>query len=839
MFSCIIPTVHGNPLRMRATSSAINTLAVAALAIRAAGCAMGFDADPVQRPQDGGDVPVDSTWDVPPDVPVELQDTADATDAEADCAAPYTDCSGECVDLGSDTDNCGTCGHECPAPYSHTVATCEEGECGVACQHGWVDNDGDPGCETACAGSGVETCNGLDDDCDGSPDDGYACVLGTDVACLTTCGSVGTGTCTASCLLPAPLECDPPEETCNGLDDDCDDVADDGFDPPCTGCTPDCDGRECGPDPVCEESCGECTPPDTCNAAGQCVCTPDCTGRTCGLDPVCHLSCGTCTPPAVCSASGNCVCTPNCDGRECGPDPVCGTSCGACTLPETCNALGSCVCLPDCGTRECGLDPACGASCGTCVLPETCDVTGTCACTPSCGSRVCGPDPVCGHSCGICAPPLVCNSSGLCVPSCTPDCSGRVCGPDPVCSTSCGLCTSPLSCNAAGQCVCIPDCTGRSCGPDPVCGLSCGSCTFPLVCNGLGQCECVPDCTGRECGPDAYCGTSCGTCVSPETCNGSGICTCVPDCTGLECGPDPVCGQSCGTCTAPETCNASGACECIPSCAGRECGDDGCGGTCGTCLSNETCDGTGHCVCVPACTGLECGPDTCGGTCGNCVSPETCDPLGQCNQCAPVVRYGFDASAEGWISGGYGNDWARGAPTSGPLGDINGPGGLWATDLAGNAATCADSWIESPAIDLSPYAGRTITLVFWTWYEFSPCDVWFVHEDYSGGVVEVWNGSSWTYLTPIGGYGGGSLELSDGTGDPPPCSGLANSIDGRTGFYPRSNNLVWRRIRVNLTSYATSGIKVRMHFGAHDKYICNPYTDGWYVDEVSIVVDPC
>jgi len=69
------------------------------------------------------------------------------------------------------------------------------------------------------SGAGTETCNGLDDDCDGSTDEG--------LNDLGACG-VSTGECA-----PGRLQCigalptcvggvGPTPETCNGLDDDCD-----------------------------------------------------------------------------------------------------------------------------------------------------------------------------------------------------------------------------------------------------------------------------------------------------------------------------------------------------------------------------------------------------------------------------------------------------------------------------------------------------------------------------------------------------------------------------------------------------------------------------------------
>jgi len=94
-------------------------------------------------------------------------------------------------------------------------------------------------------------------------------------------------------------------------------------------CEKDCTGRDCGPDPVCGESCGNCDSNQTCSAAGKCECEFASCGETC------------CAQGQVCA--NNACCTPDCGVRECGLDPVCNSSCGECLPDEDCNINGQCV----------------------------------------------------------------------------------------------------------------------------------------------------------------------------------------------------------------------------------------------------------------------------------------------------------------------------------------------------------------------------------------------------------------------------------------------------------------------------------------------------------------
>jgi len=95
-----------------------------------------------------------------------------------------------------------------------------------------MDGDGDPN-DTDCdpldplvSANGLESCNGIDDDCDNDIDEDLPPV---------TCGVSICEHSEPSCIDGVPVECDPylgaELEECNGLDDNCSGKIDDGADP--------------------------------------------------------------------------------------------------------------------------------------------------------------------------------------------------------------------------------------------------------------------------------------------------------------------------------------------------------------------------------------------------------------------------------------------------------------------------------------------------------------------------------------------------------------------------------------------------------------------------------
>jgi len=555
------------------------------------------------------------------------------------CDGFDNDCDGEV-----DNDNPGG-GQPCTTPLA---GACRLGE--RRCLNG------DYQCVSVAVPS-QEECNGVDDNCDGSIDEGVSNLCGT-------CGPAPEEICdgqdndcdgeTDEGVSNLCGTCGPtPEEVCDGQDNDCDGVVDEGVTNLCGTCgdTPEevCDGLDNDCDGIIDEgvtnSCGACEPVvlvEICDGLDN-----DCNGA---IDDGVLNACGTCgpTPEEVCDGQDN-----DCDG-EIDEDVL--NACGFCgeTREEVCNGVDD-----DCdGDIDEGVSNRCGG-CGPepeelCNgLDDNCDgtvdegVTNRCGTCGVIGEEVCdGQDNDCDgevdegvtNRCGTCG------SLGLDVcdgvdNDCDgeldedPDCvDGRACVRGE-CASRCAASECPAGFYCASENYCLIDrCLGRTCSTGERCidgdclddnQVACRevSCDASLVCVGG---ECVTDpCAAVDCPQGEACWlgvcedaavNACRgvACAAGEVCDNG---TCVPDpCRTVVCDP----GMRCEAGACVDACEGV-ACSTGFVCRLGSCTPDLCFGV--VCAAGQTCD-RGNCI-YPGCVGVVC-PE--GQQCG----PDGCEPLGSC-----------------------------------------------------------------------------------------------------------------------------------------------------------------------------------------------------------------
>ena len=495
----------------------------------------------------------------------------------------------------------------------------------------------------------TETCNGLDDDCDGLIDNH---LVDTGKTCGLSAGSCRQGTTTCLNLAggdvgagaPAGpgdrLVCaggvEPRPETCNGFDDDCDGVMD-GVSRACYAGPPGTDGVA-----ACHGGFQPCAavPGSGMAAWGQCLGQQLPAAETCnGRDDDCDgkndnvVSAGApCCPSGLCG-TGACVAgSLQCSGNLL----VCAGGQGP--TSELCNALDDdCDGLVD---NLPGLGNPCQPPGGGCAGALRCDLQRR--------QQVCVPGA---------AAPEICN--GL-----DDNCDGRVdeesalAGSDPRIGLPCGpgnMLSRPCMAGAttckAAEVVCsggtppaveICDCIDNDCNgrldDSALCpaGTACRSCGCYEPCQpGEFPCPGGFDCVEQFCLPHADCNPPC---PGEFTCVGR---TCIDRCAGLQCPAGHRCDH--GTCV-DDSCATRDTCAACDGSTGQRCDaakracvpDLCCGKKCGATEFCEPADG----ACNATCTGKEC-PD--GETCiqGQCFGPkctgamcreiEVCDPRsGQC-----------------------------------------------------------------------------------------------------------------------------------------------------------------------------------------------------------------
>ncbi len=146
------------------------------------------------------------------------------------CDAPQPEtevCDGVDNDCNGQTDETCDCVAGTTRPCGTDEGVCQQGT--EECRNGVWTNVCTGGVEPAADDS---DCNGLDDDCDGETDEDCTCDPGDEQPCGTDEGECAKGT--QSCLSDGSWgECrdavEPVDETCDGLDNDCDGLTDNGL----------------------------------------------------------------------------------------------------------------------------------------------------------------------------------------------------------------------------------------------------------------------------------------------------------------------------------------------------------------------------------------------------------------------------------------------------------------------------------------------------------------------------------------------------------------------------------------------------------------------------------
>ncbi len=414
----------------------------------------------------------------------------------------------------------------------------------------------------------AELCNGFDDDCNGTVDNGFPLTDPLDPTddcdnaqlgvCFRTgeivCTGDGTGTvCTAPTVTPGI-------EVCNGLDDDCDGTVDeaDALDPPegpvgeacsggtgCSGGTFQCVNHPtfCNPanDPLVPDTCIECVGAtgggsETCNGMDD-DCDNDIDEEL--TDPTLGDNCDPGVP--ICD-EGTIICDNGaliCDGftvpgtEICnGVDDDCNDAIDETNCAETAPDDDQCIegeCLFECANTEfpCGAGQFCKTFDDTACENPPCRFCVDNPCTGVTCNQGESCDPLSGDCVDLCAD-VDCLDGEECINGFCLDCFDIPCPDGEFCEAGVGCLDDPCDpfpCDPEaefcrdGDCiplVCDPACEDDQFCHDGVClpdlceDVNCGA---NMVCNPFNG-GCVGDlCEGRECLPGQTCNPANGQCI--------------------------------------------------------------------------------------------------------------------------------------------------------------------------------------------------------------------------------------------------------------------------------------------------------------------------------------
>lgn len=516
---------------------------------------------------------------------------------------------------GVELDQCVADTGQCPCTetavdlglFTYCLVTNDSGTCQgkrVCLEDGLTDCD--------ASEPAVETCNGLDDDCDGDVDEGDivegigVCDDGNDCTkdnCLGADGceniALSEGECLDNDACTVADHCE--EGVCVGNPVLCDD------EDPCTD--DECDGAGgC----VFVDNSAECDDGDPCTVADKCT-----AGQCSGVEVSCEcksdedcleyedgdlcngtLSCNLEEWPYKCMVSPETVVY--CDEPEAGPNAIClKSSCdaetGMCWLvPDhegfACEDGDACTIGDKCAKGLC--DPGVPASCGdnnTCT-DDGCDAAVGCLFTnnvePCEDGNVCTTEDFCLDGQCVSGQPLLCDDGNVC--------TDDVCAPATGCAftANTGACDDGIECTAGDHCAdgqceyedladCDDEnpCTDNHCDPAQGCITKVNEalCDDGDVCTSGDHCEmgqCVHDeemfcddfntCTEDVCDPEQGCVFT----VNEETCDDGNACTTGETCTaGICAGGLPLDCNDGDDCTQ-DSCDQVVGCQYKNNCVG-------------------------------------------------------------------------------------------------------------------------------------------------------------------------------------------------------------------------------------------------------------------------------
>ena len=519
------------------------------------------------------------------------------------------DGAGGCQKSADDDTTCDGVDDDCDgtADEDYVPQGCGEGPCAAtsSCAEG---------VETACEpGQGAAddaTCDGIDDDCDGTADEDYVPTACGDGACAaeSSCADGQEQACTAG--QPAA-----DDATCDGVDDDCDGTADEDYVPTTCGqgaceatsscedgqetaCTPlpggAADDATCdGVDDDCDGTADEDYVPTTCGQ-GACAATSSCED---GQETECAPLPGGAVDDATCDGVDD-----DCDGTA--DEDYVPTTCGqgACEATSACEAGEERACVPLPGgaaddTTCDGIDDDCDGTADEDYVATSCG-DGVCAAVSAC---VAGQEQACAAGDPLSADDTTCDGVD-------DDCSGEAdedyvaeaCG-DGVCAALSACVEGEVQACVAGDPLSADDTTCD--GVDDDCSGEADEDYAPELC-GVGACAAASSCTA---GQVQACVAGDPLSADDTTCDGVD-----DDCSG-EADEDYVpvgCGD--GVCAALSSCVQGQEQACVAgdplsaddaTCDGV---DDNCSGEADEDFS-ATC-GVGACMAQATCAG---GVDTC------------------------------------------------------------------------------------------------------------------------------------------------------------------------------------------------------------------------------------